>query len=63
MTRCLISPYCNTAESFIQIMRIKEIMLGCKGLRLTGIKETTEKMSLKKLARNWDLHKCPSATT
>lgn len=44
-------------------MRIKEIMLGCKGLRLTGIKETTEKMSLKKLARNWDLHKCPSATT
>ena len=44
-------------------MRIKEIMLGCKGLRLTEIKETTEKMSLKKLARNWDLHKCPSATT
>ena len=38
-------------------------MLGCKELRLTEIKETTEKMSLKKLARNWDLRKCPSATT
>ena len=44
-------------------MRIKEIMLGCKELRLTEINETTEKMSLKKLARNWDLRKCPSATT
>ena len=39
------------------------MILGCKGLRLTEIKENTEKMSLKKLACNWDLHKCPSVTT
>ena len=39
------------------------MILGCKGLRLTEIiKETTEKMSLKKFTLNWDLHKWPSDT-